>query len=121
MLASTTTMSHVPTDSPDTYMGGSEGVMQVADYGEILYETWLNSSYGSPHTNWGAGEYLIGQEGDVNYSSISVDDSYGSPGTLILYSDGMSYRSDGSGNIDTVNDGVMQFRNVTDSYGNKNS
>ena len=45
----------------------------------------------------------------------------GSPCTLILYSDGMSYRSDGSGNIDTVNDGVMQFRNVTDSYGNKNS
>ena len=27
-------------------MGGSEGVMQVADYGEIQFETWLNSSYG---------------------------------------------------------------------------
>ena len=33
-------------NSPDTYMGGSGGVMQVADYGEILFETWLNSSYG---------------------------------------------------------------------------
>ena len=33
--------------SPDTYMGGSEGVMQVADYGEIQFETWLNSSYGN--------------------------------------------------------------------------
>ena len=32
--------------SPDTYMGGSEGVMQVADYGEIQFETWLHSSYG---------------------------------------------------------------------------
>ena len=34
------------TKSPDTYMDGSEGVMQVADYGEIQFETWLNSSYG---------------------------------------------------------------------------
>ena len=30
----------------------------------------------------------------------------------------MSYRSDGSGNIDTVDGDGMQFRNVTDSYGN---
>ena len=32
--------------TPDTYMGGSEGVMQVTDYGEIQFETWLHVSYG---------------------------------------------------------------------------
>ena len=32
--------------SPDTYMGGSEGVMQVTDYGDIQFETWLHVSYG---------------------------------------------------------------------------
>ena len=32
--------------APDTYMGGSEGVMQVTDYGDIQFETWLHVSYG---------------------------------------------------------------------------
>ena len=40
-------MSGIPTGVIRlTYMGGSEGIMQVADYGEIQFETWLHSSYG---------------------------------------------------------------------------
>lgn len=37
--------------SPDTYMGGSEGVMQVTDYGDIQFETWLRVSYGNFRAN----------------------------------------------------------------------
>lgn len=51
---------------------------------------------------------------DVSWDSCGRQDS---PCTLIIYNDGMSYRSDGSGNIDTVDGDGMQFRNVTDSYG----
>ena len=75
----------------------------------------------SPDRNDDFIAYFISSFGEVDYYNLFIDDSYGSPCTLILYSDGMSYRLDGYGNIDTVNDGVMQFRNVTDSYGNKNS
>ena len=39
--------------TPDTYMGGSEGVMQVTDYGDIQFETWLHVSYGSPYASFG--------------------------------------------------------------------
>ena len=94
-----------------------DGDVHVVDYVDF-------TSYGrliSPYVDNSSLAYLVSPSGDV-YSYIvggyGITDSYGSPGTLILYSDGMSYRSDGSGNIDTVNDGVMQFRNVTDSYGN---
>lgn len=37
--------------SPDIYMGGSEGVMQVTDYGDIQFETWLHVSYGNFRAN----------------------------------------------------------------------
>ena len=52
-------------------MGGSEGVMQVADYGEIQFETWLNSSYGtiSPnrnHTNETINAFRISSSGDID-------------------------------------------------------
>ena len=47
VTSAATTMSGIPTGVIRlTYMGGSEGVMQVADYGEIQFETWLHSSYG---------------------------------------------------------------------------
>lgn len=42
---------NIPTDTPDTYMGGSEGVMQVTDYGDIQFETWLHVSYGNFRAN----------------------------------------------------------------------
>lgn len=84
MPALTTTMSHVPTvKSPDTYMGGSEGVMQVADYGEIQFETWLNSSYGtiSPnrnHTNETINAFRISSSGDIDGRNwIFTTGSYG--------------------------------------------
>lgn len=32
---------------------------------------------GSPHTNWNVGVYLFGINGDITYSSVSADDSYG--------------------------------------------
>ena len=32
---------------------------------------------GSPHTNWNVGVYLFGMNGDITYSSVSADDSYG--------------------------------------------
>lgn len=64
-------------------MGGSEGVMQVADYGEIQFETWLNSSYGtiSPnrnHTNETINAFRISSSGDIDGRNwIFTTGSYG--------------------------------------------
>ena len=38
---------------------------------------------------------------------------------IFLYGDGMSYRTESSGNVDIVNDSVMQFTNVINSYGRR--
>lgn len=74
----------------------------------------------SPGTNYAVSAWFINPGGGTDFSNNNdVTGSYGlfSPGTYFIYGDGMSYRVDSSGNVDTVNDNVMQFRNVTDSYG----
>ena len=69
--------------APDTYMGGSEGVMQVTDYGDIQFETWLHVSYGSPYASFGGANrsmhaFVVWIDGDVGYISNTVfDGSYG--------------------------------------------
>lgn len=64
-------------------MGGSEGVMQVTDYGDIQFETWLQVSYGSPYASFGGANrsthsFVTWIDGDVGYISNTVfDGSYG--------------------------------------------
>ena len=80
--------------TPDTYMGGSEGVMQITDYGDIQFETWLHVSYGSPYASFGGvnrsmHSFVTWIDGDVGYISNTVfDGSYGINAlrTSVLYS-----------------------------------
>ena len=78
---------------------------------------WLRSPVTGNIDN---GARVVKPDGVVysGYNFVGYE-SYGrrSPSTYFLYGDGMSYRTESSGNVDIVNDSVMQFTNVTDSYG----
>ena len=104
-------------------MGISDYAGRVNPSGYVYddYSYSVRISYGSisPDTYDEFDAWRIAFSGNLYVGNdYGIHHSYGifSPGAYFLYGDGMSHRVDSSGNVDMVNDNVMQFRNVTDSY-----